>query len=88
MKVSAVTLALASLIVSASAFSHDANTSRESNVQAQFFNVAVATRALDRDTKQENLAQKENWAKRNETGNTQPDAALVPYVNGGYYDSK
>lgn len=88
MKATALTLALASLIVSASAFSHDANTSRESNVQAQFFNVAAATRASDRDTQQGNLAQKENRSKRNETGNTQPDAALVPYVNGGHYDSK
>ena len=88
MKTSAITLTLAGLIVSASAFSHEANTSRESNVRAQFFHVAAAPRTPERDIQKKDLAQKENTAKRNETSHTQPDPALIPYVNGGHYDSK
>ena len=88
MKASAITLALASFSISASAFAHEVIEPRESNVQAQFFTVAAAPRTPEPDLQKKGLAQKENKAKANETTNTQPDPALLPYVNGGHYGSK
>ena len=88
MKASAITLALASFAISASPSAHEVNEARESNVQAQFFTVAAAPRTPERDIQKKDTAQKENKAKANETSNTQPDPALLPYVNGGHYASK
>ena len=82
MKTSALTLALASLIVSASAFAHEVNAPRESSVQGRFFNVAAAPRTPEPDIQKKEPAQKENKTKGNETSNTLPDPAYLPYVNG------
>ena len=88
MKTSTLALALASFAISASAFAHEVNEPRESNVQAQFFTVAAAPRTPERHIQKNDTAKKENKAKANETSNTQPDPALLPYVNGGHYGSK
>ena len=86
MKTSTLTLALASLVVSASAFAHEINAPRESSLQTQKFHVAGAPSTPNRDAKKAPLAL--DAAKRGKTSTAQPDPDFMPYVNGGHYDSK
>ena len=86
MKSTALVLTIASLMASTSAFADEASAQRESNLQVTNFQVAAAPSAPKREANTSTIAS--DTAKRGETSNPQPDPAFMPYVNGGYYDSK
>ena len=86
MKTLTISITLATLFTSASVFAYEANEQRESRLQAQNFHIAASPSISDRGTNKGKLAP--DTAKRGELSTTQPDPAFMPYLNGGYYDTK
>lgn len=86
MKTLTISITLAALFTSASAFAYEANQQRETSLKAQNRHIATAPSESDRGTNKSKLAP--DTAKRGEASNTQPDPAFMPYLNGGYYDTK
>ena len=86
MKTFTISITLATLFTSASVFAYEANEQRDSRLQAQKIHIAAAPNVSDRGANKSKLAP--DTAKRGEASNTQPDPAFMPYLNGGYYDTK
>lgn len=88
MKKTAITFTIACLLSSNAVFAYQAAEQRESSGEAQRYHVAVTTSAPKRDSGKDSPTINEGATKGDASSNVQPDPALMPYVNGGYYDSK
>ena len=88
MKKLAPTIAIVCLLSSNAVFAYQAAEQRESSRETQRLHVVATAHTPERNKSKDSSAVNKEAAKNEASSNTQPDPALMPYVNGGYYDSK
>lgn len=86
MKSAVIVFGIASLMASTTLLASSESAQFESSKPTQNISVAAASAKPDRDARYSKPAPDRNQAR--EANNTLPDPALMPYLNGGYYDAK
>ena len=88
MKNSVLIFTTISLLTSGGVFAQASSAQRGTNTEGKSQRTVVTVRTTARSPSQDSAPTQSDSTKDESGNNTQPDPAIMPYMNGGYYDAK